>query len=135
MPYLARLAGCAWRRRYVILLAILLGMLVTALDAYAQDEKRVLKHELDQHTIYIVLVQLDRQVTLLEVWRRDGSECSMYPSVVTLTQAGIKFKSGRAWKMDRVEGGIEIRFPDETSVTYKVTKVDPQVLCIGTQGT
>jgi len=131
---MTRLLTCLYRRRYWLLIAAVLAALTFALDAQAQS-KKVLQHEFSEHTIYIVLVHLDRQATLLEVWRRDGSKCSMYPSVVTLTKSGIQFESGRAWKMERVEGGIEIRFPDETSVTYKVTEVDPQVLCIGSQGT
>jgi len=134
MAYFARFAQCAWRRRYVILVAILLGMLVSALDAYAQPQKQVLKHTFEEYTVYIVLVDLGRQVTLLEVWRRAGSDCEMYPSVVQLTESGIQFKAGTAWEVSAVEKGLEITFPKGRTVTYTATRKDPQALCLGSQG-
>jgi hypothetical protein len=130
---LGRFPGTVWRHKWAVLAALLIGMLVGAVDAYAQ--KQVLRHDFKHHTIYIVLVHLDRQATLLEVWRRQDGGCAMYPSVVEMTKAGVQFKSGRAWRLQAVEDGIEIGFPDGTSVTYKRAKTDPQQLCIGSQGT
>jgi hypothetical protein len=118
----------------VILVAILLGMLVSALDAYAQPQKQVLKHTFEEYTVYIVLVDLGRQATLLEVWRRAGSDCEMYPSVVQLTESGIQFKAGTAWEVSAVEKGLEITFPKGRTVTYTATREDPQALCVGSQG-
>lgn len=135
MRYLGRLAGCVWERRYVILVAIVLGALVSALDAYAQPRAQVLKHEFEGHTVYLVLVPLEGQAALLEVWRRQDGRCAMYPSVVELTAEGIQFRAGTAWRLQEAQGGVRITFPNERALIYRPARADPQTLCTGTRGT
>jgi hypothetical protein len=119
---LSRLPICLWRRRWWVLAAILLGMLIGALDAHAQE--RTFIHEFEDRTVYIEVAEY-----WVEVWSRSDGQCVMYPSAPEVSAGQITFAAGTTWEVAAVETGIEITFPSGRTVLYERTDTEPERIC------
>jgi hypothetical protein len=102
----ARFAACVWRRRWWILAAIVLGMLVTALDAHAQTGTWVAEEE--EWRDYLIL----SEDVLILVRIDERGKCVGAPMPVTIEGDTLRRQKGEDWHL-KVKRGK----PDTLRVT------------------
>jgi len=103
---LARLPACVWRRRWWILAAIILGMLVGALDARAQTGTWVAEEE--EWRDYLIL----SEDVLILVRIDEKGDCLGAPMTVTIEGDTLQRQKGANWHLSVQRGK-----PDTLRVT------------------
>jgi len=105
------------------LAALLLIAASIVTTAEAQTEQ-TFRHEFPERTVYIEVAE-----HWLEVWSVTDEGCMMYPSSPEATDTALKFAGGTTWELAATEGGMEVTFPGGKTVTYEVTKKEPEQIC------
>jgi hypothetical protein len=103
---LGRLPACLWRRRWWILAAIVLGMLVTALDAHAQTGTWVAEEE--EWRDYLIL----SEDALILVRIDERGKCVGAPMPIKMDGDTLRRKKGADWHLSVKRGK-----PDTLTVT------------------